>query len=189
MTRDYAPFDLIHFTVRGHRRRQIFHCEADHREFLDAVCERLATVREKYRPLLHAYGQMPNHQHVLMSARSDPTIPPAIMRAASTSYAKSYNWRNGTSGPVFQRPFRGRVIRGSNHMINTFAYIHLNPDASLRATNSSHGFYAGLVEDPRIDPALAWRVFGDRAEYMRFFNDTARLREARQQARRRLELG
>lgn len=121
-----------------------------------------------------------------MRAGIDPEIPPKLIRSVCTSYAKSFNARNGLSGKVFQRPFRGKIIRTPEHIMNTFAYIHLNPDASLRTTNSSHGFYAGLTYDPHIDPSLAWRIFGGREGYLEFFADSARIRAARKAARIRL---
>jgi putative transposase len=185
-TRNYAPFDLIHFTVRGHNRRKIFHDQADHDEFLNELRDRLDAISSPAKPSLLAYGQMGNHQHVFMNAGANPQLGPKLIGSVVRSYAQSYNWRHSTTGPVFQRPFRGRIIRTPEHIINTFAYIHLNPDASLRTTNSSHGFYAGLTDDPHIDPSLAWRIFGGRDGYLDFFDDSVRVRKARRAGRDRL---
>ena len=109
------------------------------------------------------------------------------MQSVSASYAHSYNWRHGTAGQVFQQPFRGKVTRTPEHIVNAFTYIHLNPDHSLRLTNSSHAFYAGLKDDPQIDPSLAHQIFGGREGYLDFFSDTAKIRAARQAARWRYE--
>lgn len=185
--RNYEPYDLIHFTVRGHNRRQIFHNQADHDEFLYDLREKIDLSPPSVRPTLLGYAQMSNHQHVFMRAGADPSHPPKLMRSISTSYAKSYNWRHGNAGQVFQHPFRGKRVITPEHIVNAFTYIHLNPDESLRTTNSSHAYYAGLKDDPHIDPSLAWRIFGDRAGYLSFFNDTARIRAARKSARRRYE--
>jgi REP element-mobilizing transposase RayT len=106
--RDYRPFELIHFTVRGHQRREIFHNQADHDEFLDGLRELIDLSPPSVRPTLLGYGQMPNHQHVFMRAGADPSHPPKLLRSISTSYAKSYNWRHGTKGQVFQQPFGGK---------------------------------------------------------------------------------
>lgn len=185
--RNYEPFELIHFTVRGYNRRNIFHNQADHDEFLDDVRDRIDLSPPSVRPTLLGYAQMSNHQHVFMKAGADPTGPPKIMGAVSTSYAMSYNWRYRRSGQVFEHSFRGKRVQSPEHIINAFTYIHLNPDQSLRTTNSSHAFYAGLKPDPHIDPSLAWQIFGDREGYLSFFNDTARIRAARKSARRRYE--
>lgn len=185
-TRNYTPYDLIHFTVRGHARRKIFHNQADHDEFLGELRDRLDTLSSPAKPSLLAFGQMDNHQHVFMNAGANPILAPKLIGSVARSYAQSYNWRHHTTGPVFQRPFRGKIIRTPDHIMNTFAYIHLNPDATLRSTNSSHGFYAGLTDDPHIDPTIAWRIFGGREGYLNFFNDSVRIREARRAARGRL---
>src|SRR4051812_22386539 len=102
--RNYEPFDLMHFTVRGHNRRRIFHDQADHDEFLAEIRRRLNAQSTPNGPKLLGYAQMSNHQHVFMDAGEHPLIAPKIMRGASTSYALSYNDRYGRSGPVFQRP-------------------------------------------------------------------------------------
>jgi hypothetical protein len=90
-------------------------------------------------------------------------------------------------GQVVEHSFRGKVTHTPEHIVNAFTYIHLNPDHSLRMTNSSHAFYAGLKDDPDIDPSLAWQIFGSRQGYLDFFNDTARIRAARKAAKRRYE--
>ncbi|MBJ7459563.1 MAG: hypothetical protein JHD02_10280 [Thermoleophilaceae bacterium] len=185
--RNYRPHELIHFTVRGHNRRRIFHNQADHDEFLNDVRDRLDLSPPSSRPTLLGYAQLGNHQHIFMRAGAEPSHTPGIMRSVSIGYAKSHNWRHGTTGQVFQQPFRGKIIRTPEHIVNAFTYIHLNPDQSLRMANSSHGFYAGITDDPHIDPSLAWRVFGGRAGYLSYFSDTRRIRAAREAARRRYE--
>lgn len=185
-TRNYRPNEIVHFTVRGVNKRSIFLTAADHAEFQLALRDRIDGLIPPTRPTLLAFAQMTNHQHVLMRCGEEPLATPKLIRGACTSYALSFNRRHRTAGKVFQRPFRGRVIRGVDHLMNTFAYIHLNSDESLRIDTSSHGFYAGLRDDPHIDPSLAWQVFGGREGYLEFFADTARLRSARRAARWRL---
>lgn len=185
-TRNYSALDLVHFTVRGDRKRVIFFDGADHEEFLGGLRDRLDDTRWPVGPRLLAWAQMPNHQHVFLQLGSEPMVAPRIMRSLSTSYAISHNQRRRLRGPVFQHPFRGRIVQGGDHVVNTFAYIHLNPDASLREENSSHPVYAGDRTDPHLDPEIAWRAFGGRAGYLEFFADTARLRSARSAARQRL---
>jgi REP element-mobilizing transposase RayT len=185
--RNYKPLEIVHFTVRGNKKRVIFHDGNDHEQFLGGFRNLLDGINDPYTPTLLAYAQMPNHQHILLKLGEDPLAGPRLIRSISTSYAIAYNRRNHRRGKVFQRPFRGRIVRGADHLVNTFAYIHLNPDSSLRVDNSSHGFYAGLREDPHIDPTLAWQAFGGRAGYLEFFNDMSRIRVARAAARAALD--
>lgn len=185
--RNYQPGDLIHFTCRGFNKRRIFHDRRDHEEFLLTFKNLLDEFPPPVGPRFHAYGQMPNHQHLLVSCGTEPEVTRRTMQSLCLRYAMSYNARNARRGPVFQKRFRGHVVRGGDYIANTFAYIHLNPDASLRVKNSSHAFYAGLTEDPHIDPSVAWRVFGGRDGYMKFFDDTERIRAARSAAKWRFE--
>lgn len=185
--RNYKPGDLIHFTCRGFNKRRIFHDRRDHDEFLQTFRNLLDEYPAPVGPTLHAYGQMPNHQHLLTSCGTEPEVTRRIMQSLCLRYAMSYNSLNGTRGPVFQKRFRGKVIRGGDYIANTFAYIHLNPDNSLRLENSSHAFYAGLKDDPHIDPSVAWKAFGGRDGYLEYFSDTARLRQARAAAKYRFE--
>lgn len=187
VTRDYAPYALVHFTVRGVNKRPIFLDQADHDIYLNELRDRIDAISSPARPTLLAFAQMRNHQHNFMQAGRDPTAMPKMMRSLSTSYAKYFNDRYGLRGQVFERPFRGKVIRTGEHVANTFAYIHLNPDASLRMENSSHAFYVGLEDDPHIDPTIAWKTFGGRDGYLEYFSDTARLRQARAAAKYRFE--
>lgn len=182
--RDYPPHSLVHFTLRGFKKRRIVHDRFDHADFLDTLRELLDA-----RPTvcLPAWAQMANHQHVFLDVGPAPAVAGRLMGSLSRSYAQAYNFRYGAAGPVFQSPFRGKIVRGSDHLMNTFAYIHLNPDASVRMTNSSHAYYAGQADDPHIDPSIASRAFGGREGYLEFFNDTAKLRAARAAARQRLD--
>lgn len=185
--RGYPPFSLVHFTCRGFERRPIFLDEFDQLEFMETLRGLIDGLHSSIAPKLLAYAQMTNHQHVFLQCGSNGDLAPKLMRSLCTRYALGFNDRHGRHGPVFQRPFRGKVIRTGEHVANTFAYIHLNPDASLRMENSSHAFYAGLKEDPHIDPTIAWKTFGGRDGYLEYFSDTARLRQARAAAKYRFE--
>lgn len=186
-TRGYKPGELIHVTVRGFKRAARFHDEGDHNAFFEGFHELNDSLPERDRLGFLAHARMPNHAHLfLRNGESDWAIT-KVMHSLKTSYATDYNWHHRRKGQVFDRPFRGKVIRGGAHIANTFAYIHLNPDASLRMENSSHGFYAGLKDDPHIDPSIAWKAFGGRDGYLEFFSDTARLRQARAAAKYRFE--
>lgn len=174
-------------TVRGFRRERVFKDGGDHEEFMFGFHELNAALPPSSRLQLMANAQMGNHQHLFVENGQQPDAITDVMHSLCTEYAMSFNWRNRRAGQVFERPFRGKVIRGGAHVANTFVYIHLNPDHSLRINNSSHAVYSGLREDPHINKALAWRTFDGSEGYQRFFEDTARLRAARDAAKRRLE--
>lgn len=172
--------------MRGHLRRAVFPEPADNREFIDGFHLANDALPEQHQLKLHATADMRNHEHLLVTNGESEWAITEVMHKVCTDYAREHNWRRGTKGQVFQRPFRGKVVRTGEQLANTFAYIHLNPDGSLRVNESTHGVYLGLREDPRIDTSLAAKAFGDRAGYLEFFNDTERLRSARREASRRL---
>lgn len=183
VVRDYLPGEFVHFTVRSVDRHAIFLGQSDHDEFQWDIRSRLDKYSGDIGPQLHAFGQMANHQHVLMRVGLDPALPSKIMHGACTSHAMSYNRRHASAGKVFQRPFRGRRITTADHLVNALVYIHLNPDLTLRQTNSSHPVFAGELYDPHIDPTACLSVFGGRSRYLEFMADTERLRAARRAAR------
>lgn len=180
------PGDLVHLTVRGYMKRPIFHDEYDHEEFENTFRMLNQRLPRDERLVEHAGAQMDHHNHRFVRNGKSQIAITKVMHSLQIRYAQHFNLRYGRHGKVFEKPFRGKVIRGADHIMNTFAYIHLNPDASLRMDNSSHGVYSGMREDPSIDTSLAWSVFGNREGYLSFFNDTARVRAARAQARARL---
>lgn len=185
-TRGYAPGELVHITVRGYLKRAIFLDPADNREFINGFHLANDALPPEHRLTLHATADMRNHEHLFVRNGDSPWAITKVMHRICTDYAREHNWRRGGSGQVFQRPFRGKVVRDGEHAANAFVYIHQNPDGSLRVNESSHGVYLGLREDPRIDQSLAWQVFGGRAGYLDFFSDVERLKAARAAAAKRL---
>lgn len=185
--RGYRAGELVHLTVRGFRRETRFHDAADRDAFFEGFHELNEALSGRDRLGVLAHAGMPNHAHLFVRNGESEWAITKVMHSLKTSYATDYNWRHGRKGQVFERPFRGKIIRTGEHVANTFAYIHLNPDASLRMENSSHAFYAGLKEDPHIDPTIAWKAFGGRDGYLEYFSDTARLRQARAAAKYRFE--
>jgi REP element-mobilizing transposase RayT len=184
-TSDYLPYGLLHVTCRGFERKQIFFDDRDHAEF-SAIFRRLVYDRPfESRPKLISYGQMPNHQHLFLQHGTSGEVVPGVMHLLKIKYAQYFNDRYGRSGPVFESPYRGRVVRAGDDVANVLTYIHLNPDLSLRETNSSHPVYTGETHDPFIDQSIPLRVLGGKKGYNEFFSDTARIRQARQTARRR----
>ena len=128
---------------------------------------------------------MRNHQHLFTQNGSRGDATRRVITATKISYAAYFNDRYDQCGPVFEMPFKARLVQGGDDIINVITYIHLNPDATLRTTNSTHAVYTGESRDPFIDDSVPLRAFGGRDGYIQFFNDTARLRTARAAAKQR----
>ena len=184
-TRNYRPNQLIHAQLRGFNRKPIFLDDKDHREFQATLRRMINRTPADDRPKLLATAQMRNHQHVFTQNRNDGRATARVLTATKISYARYFNDRYGESGRVFEAPFKARLVQGGEDIINVITYIHLNPDATLRTTNSTHAVYTGESSDPFIDDSVPLRAFGGRANYIEYFNDTANLRAARAAAKRR----
>ncbi|MGK2877090.1 MAG: hypothetical protein ACSLFF_00705 [Solirubrobacterales bacterium] len=160
--RNYRPNQLIHSQLRGHNRSPA-----------------------SERPKLLATASMRNHQHLFTQSGSRGDATGRIITATKISYAAYFNDRHNQAGPVFEAPFKARLVQGGDDIVNVITYIHLNPDATIRTANSTHAIYTGEMRDPFIDDSIPLRAFGGRENYIEFFNDTEKLRAARAAAKRR----
>jgi hypothetical protein len=184
-TRNYRPNQLIHAQLRGFNRKPIFLDEKDHREFQSTLRRMINQTPALDRPKLLATAQMRNHQHVFTQNRNDGDATARILTATKISYAQYFNDRYDECGRVFEAPFKARLVQGGDDIINVITYIHLNPDATLRTTNSTHAVYTGESSDPFIDDSVPLRAFGGRENYIEYFNDTNKLRATRAAAKKR----
>ena len=138
------------------------------------------------RPKLLAFAILGNHLHLLFQHGAVATEVRRIMSALKRDYAHYFNEQHGTTGPVWESPFRGRVVRGGEELINVVTYIHLNPDSSTRDANSSHGIYLGEQPAGIVSTELVLKTFGGRDAYEDYFADTSMIRAARAAAKRRI---
>lgn len=142
-TRNYRPNQLIHAQLRGFNRKPIFLDDKDHREFQSTLRRMINQTPAIDRPKLLATAQMRNHQHIFTQNRNDGDATARILTSTKVSYARYFNDRYGESGRVFEVPFKARLVQGGDYIVNVITYIHLNPDATLRTTDSTHAVYTG----------------------------------------------
>jgi putative transposase len=185
-TRDYKPYGLVHITARGFKKRIVFADAVDRDAYMSQLRTLLNGIEPAIRPKLLSCAQMPNHVHLLFQHGRDPLAVPRLMRALSVKYAQYFNHRHGLTGAVWQKPFRGRVVRGGGDLINVVTYIHLNRDSTTRDTNSSHPIYLGKIPPGIVNTDLVLKAFGGRAAYAAHFANTAALRAARAAAKTRI---
>ena len=75
---------------------------------------------------LIAFCLMPNHFHLAVKSVTDNGISQYMQRVLN-SYTKYYNERYGTSGHLFQGPYRAVHIENNTQLLHLSAYIHKNP--------------------------------------------------------------
>lgn len=78
------------------------------------------------RHLLHAWIIMPNHVHVLAETLGEQTLP-LMLKSWKGYTAKQINEAEGRTGPLWQRSYFDRLVRGWEHFGNCVRYIRKNP--------------------------------------------------------------
>ncbi len=134
---------------------------------------------------IHAFCLMPNHYHLLLSARVDNGIP-RFMKKLNMGYARHFNEKYERKGTLFEGRYKKVIVRTDAHFIHLPYYIHLNPldltapewrerklknyrDAlkSLESYRwSSHLDYAGIENFPSVTQReFLMKFFGSSNDY------------------------
>ena len=175
--RVHMPGGLYHAVLRGNHCQAIFRCAEDYLRFEEV----LATALDRYGAVLLAYCWMTNHVHLAIRVADAPLGE--IMRSVASRYARRLQREIPTTGHLFERRYRARVVDSDRYLTALVRYIHLNPVRAAIVLDardyrwSSHGAYLGRDSCPHwlaIDPVL--ETFGSfpaaaRAAYQRFMVD------------------
>ncbi|MBI5050291.1 MAG: transposase, partial [Nitrospirae bacterium] len=112
---------FYHITSRGNLRDKIFYDDKDRERFLEI----LKRTKERYGYLIHAYGLMDNHYHLLMETPKANISQ--IMQNINTSYTVYINKKYRRSGHLMQGRFKGIIVDKDEYLVTLSKYIHLNP--------------------------------------------------------------
>ena len=154
--RVHVPGGLYHAVLRGNHRCAIFAVSDDYLCFEDIVSRAL----ERYGASLFAYCWMTNHVHLAVRIAEAPLG--AVMGIVASRYARAKQRPLATTGHLFERRYRARLIDADRYLLALVRYVHRNPvRAGIVADPgdyrwSSHRAYLG-VSCPdwlRIEPVL-----------------------------------
>ncbi|MDQ1311080.1 MAG: REP-associated tyrosine transposase [Pseudomonadota bacterium] len=172
----HVPGGLYHAVLRGNHRKAIFGHGDDYLHFEEIVARAL----ERYGAELLAYCWMTNHVHLAVRIGEAPLG--AVMGIIASRYARARQQALETTGHLFERRYRARLVDANRYLLALVRYIHLNPVRACMVADprdyrwSSHRAYLGAPCPGwlRIEPVLA--VFGSspdaaRAAYRRFMNE------------------
>jgi putative transposase len=140
---------IYHTILRGNHRNAIFTTPGDRDEFESILGQAL----ERFSSRVLAYCWMTNHVHAIVQVADRPLGP--VIQLAASRYARRYQRRVPTTGHLFERRYRARLITDTSYLLRATRYIHLNPmDAGIVADPaaypwSSHQHYLGA-------PAPGW---------------------------------
>jgi len=158
-----------HLYNRGVNRQPIFFCDENWGFFLRRI-------RRYFPPELVdilAYCLMPTHYHLLVFLKTDD-FGARVMQPFGVSYTKAINKQQGRVGPLFQGPFRAKLVDRDEYLLHLSRYIHLNPVADgLVAqpeawTFSSYRDYVGLRNGTLPATGLVLSQFPSRQAYQAF---------------------
>jgi putative transposase len=140
---------LYHTILRGNHRNAIFTTPGDRDEFEYILGHAL----ERFSSRVLAYSWMTNHIHAIVQVADRPLG--SIVQLAASRYARRYQRRIPTTGHLFERRYRARLITDTGYLLRATRYIHLNPVNAGMVTDpvaypwSSHRHYLGA-------PAPEW---------------------------------
>lgn len=151
---------MYHAILRGNHRNAIFHTPEDRSEFEDILGQAL----ERFRSGVLAFCWMTNHIHAIVQVADRPLGN--LVQLVASRYARRFQRRIPTTGHLFERRYRARLITDTDYLLQAIRYIHLNPvEAGLVRDPveylwSSHRCYLGAPAPAwlSVDPAL--RSFG-----------------------------
>ena len=95
----------------------------------EIVVNAIRYASESQRAYVLAYAVMPDHLHLLLVPRDGRTVSDVMLDIKRYS-AKAINERLRRTGPLWQRSFYDRLIRGDAHLEATIRYIEHNPVAA-----------------------------------------------------------
>ena len=172
----HVPGGLYHAVLRGNHRQAIFGGDDDYLCFEEIVAGAL----DRYGASLFAFCWMTNHVHLAIRIAEAPLG--VVMSIVASRYARAKQRPLATTGHLFERRYRARVVDADRYLLALVRYIHLNPVRACMVTDprdyrwSSHRAYLGapcpgwLRIEPVLD-VLGTSAGAARAAYQRFMNE------------------
>ncbi|WP_185670494.1 transposase [Chryseobacterium sp. POL2] len=139
MKTNVYPLDtdsFYHIYNRGINGEKIFFLPKNYFYFLKLLKEKISTTAEIY-----VYCLASNHFHLLIKTKSEKEIRQKnnnesfdISKIISqkfsntfNSYTQAINKQELRTGKLFELPFRRKLLKTQDHLINSIQYIHNNP--------------------------------------------------------------
>lgn len=175
---------IYHAILRGNHREAIFHCPDDYQAFEAIVVGYL----ERYEARLHAYCWMPNHVHLAVQVGRAPLG--RLMQAVASSYARRKQRSVPTTGHLFERRYRAKLVAADAYLLALVRYIHRNPVQAGLAGDpgeyawSSHRAYLGHGRPWWLHTEMTFALLGSRTSapldgYRRFMAEEPDVEEIR----------
>lgn len=177
-----SPNTFFHVYNRGVEGRNIYLDDEDYLFFTSLLKRHLSTspqtgkkrAYKHFRPFidLNAYCLMPNHYHLLIYQKDNPTALAKLMSSIITAYTMYFNQRYGRRGPLFETRYKASPIVDDTYLLHISRYIHLNPAEFKLWPHSSYIAYISEYDFPDIlAPEVILDLFDSKKAYAEFVDD------------------
>lgn len=119
--RRFIPGGCYHVINRGNNRSTVFHRPADYAAFMTLIRQAIERI-----PLeIFAACLMPNHYHLVVRPRCRTDIG-RWLHWLQTTHSHRYHLQHGTSGRVWQGPYKAFPIEQDEHLLTVLRYVERN---------------------------------------------------------------
>lgn len=167
-----------HIYNRGINSDTLFKEKRNYEYFLKLYDNHIEPIAETF-----AWCLMKNHFHLLIRIKNADELslnkiiePSQSFSNLFNAYTKAYNKSYNRHGPMFERPFKRKMISNESYFQNLIAYIHNNP------------VHHAICEHPLKYPWSSYITFVSekktrlkRTEVIAFFNDLENFKYVHQQ--------
>lgn len=123
----------LHIVQRGHNRDACFFAEEDYlayREWLGEACKATGTQ-------LHAYVQMTNHVHLLLTPPESGAVS-QLMISLGRRYVQYVNKTYRRTGTLWDSRYKSSLIQEDRYLLLCQRYIELNPVRAAMVDDPAH---------------------------------------------------
>ena len=165
LPRFILPGQPQHVIQRGNNRQPIFCTDLDYHYYL----EKLEYAAKEYDCHIHAYVQMTNHVHLLVSPNEAAGLS-KMMQTLGRYYVQYFNYHYKRTGTLWEGRYKSSLINSDQYLLCCMRYIELNPvragmvDHPSEYPWSSYHFNALGVGNAMIKPRQEYERMGNTAE-------------------------
>ena len=153
-----------HLYARGHNRTDCFRSELDRTVFLRYLKEELEA-----RACVHAYVQMTNHVHFLVTGHEEGALS-RLMQHLGRRYCRYVNRAYDRSGALYEGRFKSSLVESETYFLECMRYIELNPVRAGLVDHPSKYRWSSYAENARGEPR---GLITPHQEYLRLGRDGA----------------
>jgi putative transposase len=167
LPRLHVPGGCYHVMLRGNHREPLFTTPADR----DALNDIVADVIKRFGARVHCFCWMSNHIHLLIQIADRPLGN--IMQRIAMRYSRLRHRQLRTTGHLFEKRYKAKLIDANDYLFALLRYIHLNPVHANMVTDpadypwSSHRAYLGRESIAWLTTDFGLSLFGSTLEQAR----------------------